>query len=137
MRSVVHQIYPAAAAGEAVSLFRSDNRDYADGGQLRDFIYVKDCCAVVRNMLAAPRLGGLFNVGTGQARSFADLARAVFIAVGRPERIEYREMPSALRGRYQYFTEADGAKLRAAGLAPNFHSLEDGVADYVTTALAG
>jgi ADP-L-glycero-D-manno-heptose 6-epimerase len=137
MRSVVHQIHPAAARGEAVSLFKSDNPDYADGGQLRDFIYVADCCAVVRNMLAAPRLSGLFNVGTGQARSFADLARAVFAALGRPERIAYRAMPEALRGRYQYFTQADGAKLRAAGLAPQFHSLEAGVADYVRTHLGG
>ena len=131
MRSVAHQIYPAASRGETVSLFKSGDPAYADGGQLRDFIYVADCCAVIRNMLRAPQLAGIYNVGTGQARSFADLARAAFAAAERPAAIAYRDMPEALRGRYQYFTEADTAKLRAAGLAPNFHSLEDGVAAYV------
>jgi ADP-L-glycero-D-manno-heptose 6-epimerase len=131
MRSVIHQIYPLAARGESVSLFKSDNPAFADGGQLRDFIYVQDICAIVRNMLQAERLSGIYNAGTGQARSFADLARAVFAAVGQPERIHYRDMPEALKGKYQYFTEADGSKLRAHGLAPNFHGLEDGVADYV------
>jgi ADP-L-glycero-D-manno-heptose 6-epimerase len=135
MRSVAHQLYPFAAAGESVKLFKSDNPAYADGGQLRDFIYVKDCCAVVRNMLAAPALSGIFNVGTGTARSFADLATAVFRAVDREPRIEYVDMPSALRGRYQYFTEADTSKLTAAGFAPSFHDLESGVADYVHTHL--
>ena len=136
MRSVAHQIYPAASRGEAVSLFKSDNPDYPDGGQLRDFIYVADCCAVIRNMLDAPTLEGLYNVGTGQARSFADLARAVFTAVGRPAVIDYRDMPESLSGRYQYFTQADTAKLRASGLAPNFRSLEEGVAEYVKTSLS-
>ena len=131
MRSVVHQLYPAAARGETVSLFASDRPDYADGGQLRDFVYVKDIVAIVRRMLDAPRLAGLYNAGTGQARSFADLARAVFAAADRPPSIAYREMPQALRGKYQYFTEADVSKLRRDGLAPNFHGLEDGVADYV------
>ena len=135
MRSVVHQIYPAAWRGETVSLFKSDNPDYADGGQLRDFIYVADCCAVIGAMLGAERLSGIYNVGTGQARSFADLARATFAAAGQPADITYREMPDALRGRYQYFTQADTTKLRAAGLAPNFHSLEDGVAAYVRDSL--
>ena len=135
MRSVAHQIYPAASRGETVSLFKSDHPDYADGGQLRDFIYVADCCQVVRNMLAAKELSGLFNVGTGRARSFADLAHAVFSAVGREPDISYRDMPEHLRGRYQYFTEADTRKLRAAGLAPDFHSLEDGVGAYVREAL--
>jgi ADP-L-glycero-D-manno-heptose 6-epimerase len=131
MRSVVHQIYPAAARGEEVVLFASDNPDYPDGGQLRDFIYVKDVCATVLRMLQAERLSGIYNLATGQARSFADLARAVFAAVGREPRIRYREMPQALKGKYQYFTEADMAKLRRDGFAPNVHGLEDGVADYV------
>ncbi len=135
MRSVVHQIYPAASRGETVSLFKSDNPAYADGGQLRDFIYVADCCAVIRNMLRADTLSGIYNVGTGKARSFADLAHAVFAAADRPAAIAYRDMPESLRGRYQYFTEADTKKLHAAGLAPNFHSLEDGVAAYVCTSL--
>jgi ADP-L-glycero-D-manno-heptose 6-epimerase len=135
MRSVVHQIYPVAAAGQPVRLFKSDNPDYADGGQLRDFIYVKDCAAVVRNMLEAPELSGIYNVGTGAARSFADLAGAVFAAIEAEPQIEYFDMPEALRGRYQYFTEADTSKLVAAGLAPRFHDLESGVADYVRSYL--
>ncbi len=131
MRSVAHQIYPEASRGETVSLFKSDNPAYPDGGQLRDFIHVADCCAVIRKMLEAPTLEGLYNVGTGRARSFADLAEAVFAAVGRPPDIAYRDMPESLRGRYQYFTQADTSKLRAAGLAPDFKSLEQGVVDYV------
>ncbi|MBJ7328685.1 MAG: ADP-glyceromanno-heptose 6-epimerase [Solirubrobacteraceae bacterium] len=131
MRSVVHQMYPVAAAGDPVRLFRSDHPDYADGGQLRDFIYVKDCTAVVRNMLEAQTLTGIYNVGTGTARSFDDLATSTFVAAGREPRIEYIDMPEALRGRYQYFTQADTTKLQAAGLAPAFHTLEDGVRDYV------
>ena len=131
MRSVVHQLYPLAARGETVSLFASDNPAYADGGQLRDFVYVKDICAIVRRMLRAETLSGVYNAGTGQARSFADLARAVFSALDRPAAIAYREMPQALKGKYQYFTQAEMGKLHAHGLAPNFHGLEDGVADYV------
>ncbi len=131
MRSTIHQIYPAASRGEAVSLFKSANPAYADGGQLRDFVYVADCCAVVRNMLDAQTLHGIYNVGTGEARSFADMAKAVFAAVGRPPEINYRDMPEDLKGRYQYFTRADMSKLHADGLAPNFQSLETGVAEYV------
>lgn len=131
MRSVVHQIWPAAAAGEPVRLFKSDHPDYPDGGQLRDFIHVDDCVHVVRRILDATVVGGIFNVGTGQANSFRDLAIAVFDAVGLEPRIEYVDMPEALRGRYQYFTQADTTRLVANGLAPNFLSLKDGVANYV------
>jgi ADP-L-glycero-D-manno-heptose 6-epimerase len=136
MRSVVHQLYPAAARGETVRLFKSDVEAYPHGGQMRDFIYVKDCCEIVRNVLHTPTLGGVFNAGTGMARTFDDLARAIFRAAGQEPRIDYIDMPPALRGKYQYFTEADTSKLRAAGLAPQFHSLEDGVSDYVTSYLA-
>jgi ADP-L-glycero-D-manno-heptose 6-epimerase len=136
MRSVVHQIYPAAANGNAVRLFKSDHPKYPDGGQLRDFIYVKDCCAIVNNMLAAGAVSGIYNVGTGKARSFSDLAEAVFSAVGREPRIEYVDMPESLRGRYQYFTQADTSKLTVSGFAPRFHDLEGGVKDYVQTHLA-
>lgn len=131
MRSVVHQIWPKAARGEAVSLFKSDNPDYPDGGQLRDFVHVDDCVRFACAALRRPGTAGIFNVGTGKARSFADLARATFAAVGQPADIRYVDMPEALRGRYQYFTEARMARGVAAGLAPNFRSLEDGIADYV------
>jgi ADP-L-glycero-D-manno-heptose 6-epimerase len=136
MRSVAHQLYPAAARGETVRLFRSDHDDYPDGGQLRDFIYVKDCCEIVRRILRAPAVGGIYNAGTGTARTFEDLARAVFGALGSEPRIEYVEMPPQLKGRYQYFTEADTTRLSAAGFGPEFFSLEDGVADYVEAHLA-
>jgi ADP-L-glycero-D-manno-heptose 6-epimerase len=132
MRSLIHQIYPGAAKGQPVRLFRSDHPDYADGAQLRDFVYVKDCVAVICAMLSSPECGGLYNVGTGKARSFADLANAVFLAVDREPNIEYVDMPLNLRGRYQYFTQADTRKLVSAGFAPPFYELESGVADYVT-----
>jgi ADP-L-glycero-D-manno-heptose 6-epimerase len=135
MRSVVHQLYPLAARGETVRLFKSQNPDYPDGGQRRDFVYVKDCCTVVRNMLAAPQLSGIFNVGTSKSRTFADLASAVFAAAGRVPRIEYIDMPPSLQGRYQYFTEADISKLKSLDLAPQFHELESGVDDYVRSHL--
>ncbi|MFS8038247.1 ADP-glyceromanno-heptose 6-epimerase [Xanthobacter sp. AM11] len=131
MRSVVHKIYPAAAAGESVTLFKSHDPRYADGGQLRDFVYVGDCVEVVRWLLESPDVSGIFNVGTGQARSFADLATAVFAALGAEPNITYVDMPESLRKAYQYFTQADMAKLRAAGFRRPFTSLEDGVAAYV------
>ncbi|TCL66373.1 ADP-glyceromanno-heptose 6-epimerase [Rhizobium sp. BK251] len=131
MRSVVHKIWPSAAAGKPIRLFRSDNPRYPNGGQMRDFVHVDDCVHVVRRVLDSESIGGIFNVGTGQARSFRDLALAVFDAVGQPPRIEYVDMPEALRSRYQYFTQADITRLVSSSLAPNFKSLEDGVASYV------
>lgn len=137
MRSVIHKIYPTAAAGGEVTLFKSHDPAYEDGGQLRDFVYVGDCVNVVRWLLETPHASGLFNVGTGTARSFADLARAVFAAAGQEPRIRYVDMPESIRGAYQYFTQADMTKLRAAGYARPFTSLEDGVRHYVTTHLRG
>ncbi|MEW6255686.1 MAG: ADP-glyceromanno-heptose 6-epimerase [Pseudomonadota bacterium] len=135
MRSVIHKIYPTAAAGAAVTLFKSHDPAYADGGQLRDFVYVADCVAVVRWLFETPAVSGIFNVGTGEARSFADLAHAVFAAAGQTARIDYVDMPERLRGAYQYFTQADMTKLRAAGFTRPFTSLEDGVNHYVTAHL--
>ena len=131
MRSVVVQAYEQIAAGEPVRLFRSDRPDVADGGLLRDFIWVEDCVDVMLWLLDDPAVSGLFNVGTGTARSFADLAGAVFAALDRPPNIEYVDMPQALRGRYQYFTQARTERLRAAGFDRPFTSLEDGVGRYV------
>jgi ADP-L-glycero-D-manno-heptose 6-epimerase len=131
MRSVACQIWPKVAAGEAVRLFKSHREGFEDGGQMRDFVHVADAVAVVRWLLASPGVNGVFNLGSGRARSFADLAHAVFAAAGRPARIEYFDMPEALRDRYQYFTEARLDRLRAAGYAAPFTPLEQGVADYV------
>lgn len=131
MQSVVAQIVPKIKAGEEVTLFRSHHPDYADGGQLRDFVYVKDCAAVVEWLVGNPEVSGIFNLGTGQARSFADLARAAFEAAGKTERIHYTDTPEVIRGQYQYFTEAKMEKLRAAGYTQSFHTLEAGITDYV------
>jgi ADP-L-glycero-D-manno-heptose 6-epimerase len=136
MKSVVAQIFPRAVAGEAVTLFRSHHPEYADGGQLRDFVWVGDCVRVVDWLVRTPEVNGLYNVGTGTARSFADLGTAVFAALGREPRIEYVDTPAEIRDRYQYFTQADVGKLRAAGFDEPFTDLEAGVARYVQEYLA-
>ena len=136
MRSVIAKIYPDVAAGRPVRLFKSHKPDYADGGQLRDFVCVEDCVEVVCWLLDRPEVSGLYNLGTGQARSFADLAAATFAAVGRETEIEYFDMPEDIRERYQYFTEADMTRLRTAGYHRQFSTLEDGVRRYVQDYLA-
>ena len=131
MQSVVAQKYGLAAAGEPVTLFRSHRQGVADGGQLRDFVYVADCVNVMHWLLENPKVCGIFNLGTGKARSFADLAAALFAAVGKPARLTYVDMPASLRPNYQYFTEARMQRLRGLGYDKPFTSLEEGVRDYV------
>jgi len=131
MQSVVAQKYPLAAAGEPVTLFRSHRADVPDGGQMRDFVYVEDCVAVMRWLLENAPVNGLYNLGSGQARSFADLARALFGALGRPAELRYIDTPADIRPNYQYFTQASMSRLRAAGYTRPFTALEDGVRDYV------
>jgi ADP-L-glycero-D-manno-heptose 6-epimerase len=131
MESVVGKICPIIEAGGTVTLFKSHNPAYRDGGQLRDFVYVKDCVAAVGWLLQNPKVTGLFNVGTGAARSFLDLVDAVGVAVGRSPKVRFVDTPAELRDRYQYFTQADISKLRAAGFDQPFHSLEEGVRDFV------
>jgi ADP-L-glycero-D-manno-heptose 6-epimerase len=131
MRSVVAQKYPQAAADQPVTLFRSHRPDVPDGAQQRDFVYVRDCVEVALWFLDHPKVAGLFNVGTGQARSFEELARALFAALQLPARIAYVDTPPALRAHYQYFTAARMERLRAAGYSRAFTSLEEGVRDYV------
>jgi len=114
-----------------VKLFKSDSPDYADGMQLRDFVYVKDAAAVVAHFLMHPDKSGIYNIGTGEARSFKDLATAVMTSQGCEPSISYIDMPQDLHGKYQYFTQANMNKLRAVGYDQPFHSLEDGVRDYV------
>ncbi len=135
-RSVAHQIYESVAAERPVRLFKSHHRDYDDGGQMRDFVWVGDCVAVVQWLLANRSVNGLYNMGTGAARSFDDLARAVSVAMGTTPEIEYVDMPPEIRERYQYFTEARMDRLRAAGYDAPFTALEDGVATYVRDYLA-
>ena len=135
MRSVVNKAYGQIRQMGKVQLFKSYRPDYADGEQRRDFIYVKDAVAVTLHFLRESTGGGLFNCGTGQARSWKDLVNAVFAALGITPEIEFIEMPEVLRAKYQYFTQADMGKLRSAGYATPFMSLEDAVRDYVTTYL--
>lgn len=114
-----------------VRLFKSHVAGYEDGMQLRDFVYVKDAVAIVAHFLMHPDKSGIYNIGTGKARAFKDLATAVMIGQGRKPSISYIDMPQDLHGKYQYFTQANMNKLRAAGYDQPFHSLEDGVRDYV------
>jgi ADP-L-glycero-D-manno-heptose 6-epimerase len=136
MKSVVAQIWPQAGRGQTVRLFKSHREGYADGGQLRDFVYVRDVVEVVKWLLASPQVSGVFNLGSGQARSFADLAAATFRAAGHEPSIAYHDMPESLRDKYQYFTEARMDRLRAAGYHRAFTSLEEGVTDYVRAYLS-
>ena len=131
-KSVIAHIFPDVKNDNPVKLFKSYNKDYADGMQLRDFVWVGDCVNVVLFMLAHPAVNGLFNVGTGKARSFYDLAKATWNALGKKEKIVFKEMPQELRGKYQYFTQADMTKLRAVGYDAPATTLEDGVRQYVT-----
>ena len=135
MKSVISQKYPMANGDEAVTLFKSYNAEYADGGQLRDFIYVQDCIEIMLWLFEAKEINGLFNVGTGQARSFKDLANSLFGALGKAPKIEYIDMPESIKKNYQYFTQADTSRLRASGYVMPFTSLEDGITDYVNNYL--
>jgi len=130
-KSVIATKFPDVASGKVVTLFKSHRPDYADGGQLRDFVYVEDCVDVIIWLLDNPKISGIYNIGTGEARSFADLAKAIFTAIGKEPNIEYRDMPETLRDKYQYFTQANMEKLRKAGYTKPFTSLEAGIADYV------
>lgn len=132
MRSVVHKGYQQVKATGKIRLFKSYNPRYADGEQRRDFVYVKDAVDVLAFFLDRSRLGGIYNLGTGQAQSWNDLAKALFAALKMKPQIEYFDMPESLREKYQYFTQADISKLRAAGFREPFRDLQSGVADYVS-----
>lgn len=131
MQSVVAHLFPKLQAGEPARLFKSYDARYPDGGQMRDFVYVRDCVSVVLWLLEHPKISGLFNVGSGEPRSFADLAVATMTALGVEPRIEFIDMPEMLRGKYQYFTQARLDRLRNAGYSVPMTSLEQGVEEYV------
>ena len=131
MASVAFHTFNQFREHGAVKLFKSHKSGFDDGMQLRDFVYVKDAAAVVAYFLAHPAQSGIFNIGTGQARAFKDLANAVISSMGCEPLITYIDMPQDLQGKYQYFTEANISKLRAAGYAQPFHTLEEGVRDHV------
>jgi ADP-L-glycero-D-manno-heptose 6-epimerase len=131
MASVVSQIHPTAVKGETCRLFKSHHPDYEDGGQLRDFIWVGDCVDIVLWLLENPNVSGLFNCGTGKARSFADLARAVYAALDKNADIKFIDTPEDIRDKYQYFTQARMDRLIESGYTKPMMSLEDGVSEYV------
>lgn len=131
MASMVYHSVRQISIGGGVKLFKSYRDDYKDGEQLRDFVYVKDICKAVQYVMENPQINGLYNLGTGKARSFYDLALAVFRAMGLAERIQWIDMPEQLRETYQYYTQAEMDKFRETGFQEEFYSLEDGVADYV------
>ncbi len=135
MASVVWHLAKQARETGQMKLFQSHKEGYADGEQRRDFVYVKDLCDVVLWFLDHPDANGIFNLGTGRARTYNDVAAAIFSALDRPNNVVYVPTPESIRDSYQYFTEADLTKLRAVGYDRPFTPLEDAVRDYVTTYL--
>ncbi|MBI3436020.1 MAG: ADP-glyceromanno-heptose 6-epimerase [Proteobacteria bacterium] len=131
MMSLLAKRFADIRSGRAVRLFKSHRAGIADGDQSRDFVYVDDAVAVVRWLLATPSVSGIFNVGSGTARSFRAMMEAAFAALGLPPAIEFVEMPHAIRDQYQYFTQASLDNLRAAGCNAHFMPLEAAVARYI------
>jgi len=137
MASVIFHAFNQIKHAGQVKLFRSHKPEYRDGEQLRDFIFVKDVVEVITWMMQNKPESGIYNLGTGKARTFLDLANATFSAINREPNIQFIDTPFDIRDKYQYFTEAKMDKLRAAGYYYQFNSLEDGVKDYVHNYLAG
>ncbi|MDX2127791.1 MAG: ADP-glyceromanno-heptose 6-epimerase [Chloroherpetonaceae bacterium] len=131
MASVVYKAFNQISEKGFVKLFQSHREGFNDGEQLRDFVYVKDCCDVMVWLLQNPEVNGIYNLGTGKARSFKDLVNATFKALQKESNIEYIPMPEHLRGKYQYFTEANMERLKGQGCPVKFLTLEESVADYV------
>lgn len=131
MRSVVHKASSQIRDTGKVQLFKSYHPDYPDGGQKRDFVYVKDAVAMTLHLANSPRAAGLFNVGTGKASTWVELVTPIFKTLGKPVEIEFIDMPEVLKGKYQYFTCADTAHLDASGWQGPMHTLDEAVSDYV------
>jgi ADP-L-glycero-D-manno-heptose 6-epimerase len=136
MRSLVCKSFAEVQKTGVIRLFRSYRPEYGDGEQRRDFLYVKDAVAMTLHLAANSAANGIFNIGSGEARTWNDLARAVFAALGREPHIEYIDMPESIREKYQYFTQAEIGKLRAAAYVEPVTPLEDAVRDYVRNYLA-
>jgi ADP-L-glycero-D-manno-heptose 6-epimerase len=131
MASVIFHAFNQINEKGEMKLFRSHNPNYTDGGQLRDFIYVKDVVEVCLFLMESQPDSGIYNLGSGKARTFLDLTKNTFASMGVKESIDFIDTPADIRDKYQYFTEADMSKLLAVGYRGGFHSLEEGVADYV------
>ncbi len=136
MKSVICKAFHQITATGTMELFKSYRPEYKDGEQQRDFVYIKDCVDVMWWLVTHREVGGIFNVGTGKARTWNDLVRSVFTAMKRQPSIRYVDMPLTIRDAYQYYTHASMERLRAAGYTLPMRSLEEAVADYVTTYLA-
>ncbi|MDO9542289.1 MAG: ADP-glyceromanno-heptose 6-epimerase [Kiritimatiellia bacterium] len=137
MRSMVHKAFCQISATDKVRLFKSEHPDYRDGEQLRDFMYVRDAVEITMFFAENQDVNGLFNCGSGRARTWLDLAQAVFAALRREPQIEFIDMPQELRAKYQYHTEADVSRLCSAGYTTPFTSLEEGVRDYIERLQSG
>lgn len=135
MRSVIAKKYPLVAREGVIELFKSHNPDYADGEQRRDFLYIKDAVAMTLFFWENPHLHGIFNIGTGIACSWNEVAKAMFSAAKKKPNITYIEMPRNVRNQYQYFTQADISTLRAAGYKNKITPLNDAITDYITNYL--
>ena len=135
MRSLVCKSYAEVLRTGVIRLFKSYRPEYMDGEQRRDFLYVKDAVSMTLHLAANPAANGIFNIGSGAARTWNELARALFAALGREPRIEYIGMPETIRDKYQYFTQADVHKLLSTGYDTPITSLEDAVRDYVVNYL--
>ncbi len=136
MRSVICKAYKQIGETGKLKLFKSYREEYEHGGQKRDFVYIKDCVDIMAWLLEHREVGGIFNIGTGTAKTWNDLANAVFAAMDRTPDVEYIEMPEQIRDKYQYFTEAEMQKLRDAGCDVEMTPLEDAAGDYVRNYLA-
>jgi ADP-L-glycero-D-manno-heptose 6-epimerase len=131
MRSLIHKSFAQVQSKGVIQLFKSYRKDYKDGEQKRDFLYVKDCVAMTLHLAATPKANGLFNIGSGGARTWIDLSNAVFVALKKKPAIKFIEMPETIRDKYQYFTQANLLRLRGAGYSAPVTSLENAVFDYV------
>lgn len=137
MASVIFHAYKQIKENGSMKLFRSHNPDYKDGEQLRDFVYVKDVVDVCLFLMEKRPMSGIYNLGSGKARTFLDLAKNTFKSMGKEENISFIDTPEDIRDKYQYFTEADMSKLKKSGYEKEFYTLEEGIKDYVTKYLVG
>jgi ADP-L-glycero-D-manno-heptose 6-epimerase len=137
MASVIFHAFNQIKATSKMKLFRSHNPDYKDGEQMRDFVYVKDLAEVCMFLMHHRKNSGIYNLGSGKARTFKDLVKNTFAAMQIPENIEFIDTPADIRDKYQYFTEANMQKLQSIGYTKPFHTLEEGVKDYVENYLTG
>jgi ADP-L-glycero-D-manno-heptose 6-epimerase len=136
MRSFVLKAYEQITSSGKVRLFKSHRPDFADGEQKRDFLYVKDAVDMTLFFFDNSKVGGIFNIGSGTARTWNDLVSAVFAAMGREPKIEYIDMPDSIRNQYQYFTQAQMGKIHSAGYPAESTSLEEGIKDYLRNHLS-